>query len=93
VQHARRYAQGGGDGLIVENEGDIPFLEPDDAGPPGPRMSLLSASVKSPGQALQAFSDGAPWLTSSWEIIRELMVHPLTDSAVAEFARIAGARP
>jgi membrane complex biogenesis BtpA family protein len=33
VADARRYVDGGVDGLIVENEGDIPFLKPDDIGP------------------------------------------------------------
>jgi membrane complex biogenesis BtpA family protein len=33
VEDARRYVEGGVDGLIVENEGDIPFLKPDDIGP------------------------------------------------------------
>lgn len=30
---ARAYAQGGVDGLIVENHGDVPFSKPDDIGP------------------------------------------------------------
>ena len=33
VQDALAYAQGGVDGLIVENHGDIPFLKPDRIGP------------------------------------------------------------
>ena len=33
VDDARAYAEGGVDGLIVENEGDIPFLKPDQLGP------------------------------------------------------------
>lgn len=33
VEDARRYVEGGVDGLIVENEGDIPFLKPDAIGP------------------------------------------------------------
>ena len=33
VEDARRYAEGGVDGLIVENEGDTPFLKPDEIGP------------------------------------------------------------
>lgn len=32
VEDAVRYAEGGLDALIVENEGDIPFLKPDDVG-------------------------------------------------------------
>lgn len=33
VKDAVAYAQGGVDGLIIENHGDIPFLRPDDIGP------------------------------------------------------------
>ncbi len=33
VVDAQRYLEGGIDGLIVENEGDIPFLKPDQVGP------------------------------------------------------------
>jgi transaldolase len=58
----------------------------------GPDMSVLAASVKSPGQALQALRDGAAGVTTTWEVISALMVHPLTDSAVAEFMSVAAAR-
>ena len=33
VAEARRYADGGFDGIIVENHGDIPFAKPDEIGP------------------------------------------------------------
>ena len=33
VAEGRRYRDGGLDGLIVENHGDIPFAKPDDLGP------------------------------------------------------------
>lgn len=33
VQDAKRYVEGGIDGVIVENEGDIPFRRPQDVGP------------------------------------------------------------
>lgn len=33
LRDAGAYAEGGADGLIVENHGDIPFLRPDDIGP------------------------------------------------------------
>jgi uncharacterized protein len=33
VAEARRYREGGVDGLIVENHGDIPFAKPDELGP------------------------------------------------------------
>lgn len=46
VEDARRYAEGGVDGLIVENEGDIPFVKPDDLGPETPAcMAVITAAV------------------------------------------------
>jgi hypothetical protein len=33
LKDARAYAEGGIDGLIIENHGDIPFLKPEDIGP------------------------------------------------------------
>jgi membrane complex biogenesis BtpA family protein len=46
VEDARRYAEGGVDGLIVENEGDIPFVKPDDLGPETPAcMAVITSSV------------------------------------------------
>lgn len=46
VDDARRYAEGGVDGLIVENEGDIPFVKPDDLGPETPAcMAVITAAV------------------------------------------------
>lgn len=33
VSDARAYVEGGIDGLVIENEGDIPFLKPDQIGP------------------------------------------------------------
>ncbi len=46
VEDARRYAEGGVDGLIVENEGDTPFLKPDDLGPETPAcMAVITAAV------------------------------------------------
>ena len=33
LDDARAYAQGGVDGLIIENHGDVPFAKPDDIGP------------------------------------------------------------
>ncbi len=33
IDDALAYAEGGVDGLIIENHGDIPFLKPDDIGP------------------------------------------------------------
>lgn len=46
VEDAHRYAEGGVDGLIVENEGDIPFVKPDDLGPETPAcMAVVTAAV------------------------------------------------
>ncbi|MHA7277180.1 BtpA/SgcQ family protein [Arthrobacter sp. Hz1] len=46
VEDARRYANGGIDGLIVENEGDIPFLKPDQVGPETvAALSVITAAV------------------------------------------------
>jgi membrane complex biogenesis BtpA family protein len=46
VEDARRYVEGGIDGLIVENEGDIPFLKPADIGPETvAALSVATAAV------------------------------------------------
>ncbi|MGI8433141.1 MAG: BtpA/SgcQ family protein [Nocardioidaceae bacterium] len=46
IEDARRYADGGVDGLIVENEGDIPFLKPDQLGPETSAcMAVATASI------------------------------------------------
>ncbi len=46
VAEARRYADGGFDGIIVENHGDIPFAKPDDIGPETvATMALLADRV------------------------------------------------
>jgi transaldolase len=47
---------------------------------------ILAASVKSPQQAVQAVLDGAHDLTVPLEVLRALPEHPLTESAVREFA-------
>ncbi|WP_406857990.1 BtpA/SgcQ family protein [Alsobacter sp. KACC 23698] len=44
---ARRYAEGGVDGLIVENHGDIPFAKPDELGPETAAvMSVMTDRVR-----------------------------------------------
>jgi membrane complex biogenesis BtpA family protein len=46
VEDATRYVDGGIDGLIVENEGDIPFLKPDEVGHETVAvMSVITAAV------------------------------------------------
>ncbi len=48
VAEARRYADGGFDGVIVENHGDIPFAKPDDIGPETvAAMALIADRVRS----------------------------------------------
>ena len=46
VDEARRYADGGVDGLIVENHGDIPFAKPEHLGPETAAcMAVMTAAV------------------------------------------------
>ena len=71
-----------------------------DLGPVVPRLApfvpddviLLAASIKSASQALCALSDGAHAVTTSWAVIKAMMTHPLTDSAVEEFRSIRESR-
>ena len=47
VEEARRYADGGFVGIIVENHGDIPFAKPNDIGPETvAAMALLADRVR-----------------------------------------------
>jgi membrane complex biogenesis BtpA family protein len=47
VAEARRYAEGGVDGVIVENHGDIPFAKPGDLGPETAAcMAVMTAAVR-----------------------------------------------
>lgn len=47
VAEARRYVEGGVDGLIVENHGDIPFAKPDQLGPETAAcMAVTAAAVR-----------------------------------------------
>ena len=47
VAEARRYADGGVDGLIVENHGDIPFSKPEHLGPETAAcMAVMTAAVR-----------------------------------------------
>ena len=48
VAEGRRYVEGGADGLIVENHGDIPFAKPDRLGPETAAcMAVIAAAVAS----------------------------------------------
>ncbi len=47
LSEARAYAEGGVDGLIVENHGDIPFLKPDALGPETAAcMAIMAEAVR-----------------------------------------------
>ena len=47
VAEAQRYADGGADGLIVENHGDIPFAKPDALGPETAAcMAVMTRAVR-----------------------------------------------
>lgn len=47
VEDASRFVQGGIDGIIVENEGDIPFRKPEDIGPETvAAMAVVTAAVR-----------------------------------------------
>ncbi len=47
LSEAARYRQGGVDGLIVENHGDIPFAKPDDLGPETAAcMAVITQAVR-----------------------------------------------
>jgi membrane complex biogenesis BtpA family protein len=47
LAEARRYRDGGVDGLIVENHGDIPFAKPDDLGPETAAvMAVMTRAVR-----------------------------------------------
>ncbi len=44
---ARRYAEGGVDGIVVENHGDIPFAKPEELGPETPAaMAVMSERIR-----------------------------------------------
>jgi membrane complex biogenesis BtpA family protein len=47
LDDARAYLDGGCDGLIIENHGDIPFAKPDDIGPETPAcMAVVSDRIR-----------------------------------------------
>ena len=47
---------------------------------------ILAASLKSPGQLVEAILHGSHDATAPLEVLRGLSAHPLTESAVREFA-------
>lgn len=50
---------------------------------------ILAASIKSPAEALKAVADGAHSVSAPLEVLLGLARHPLTDSAIEDFARDA----
>ncbi len=51
VADAKAYAAGGMDGLIIENHGDIPFLQPDEIGPE--IIATMAVIVKAVSEAVE----------------------------------------
>jgi len=49
------------------------------------QTEILAASIKSTKEACQALSAGAHHLTLPLEVLRDLITHPLSEQAVAEF--------
>jgi len=47
---------------------------------------ILAASLKSAPQVVEAVLDGSQDITAPLDVIRALPAHPLTESAVREFA-------
>jgi transaldolase len=47
---------------------------------------ILAASLKSAPQVVEAVLDGAHDITAPLDVLRALPAHPLTESAVREFA-------
>ena len=58
--------------------------------PLGLPTRILAASIKSPEQAVAAFSDGAAAITAPLPVLQAMAHDPLTDSAVEEFIAAAG---
>lgn len=52
----------------------------------GSATRILAASLKTPAQVTECLLDGAHDVTAPLDVIRALAAHPLTESAVREFA-------
>jgi transaldolase len=78
VNRAKRLMDGG-EHLITEI---ATTLERNDA-----RPKVLAASVKSVTEAVSSLNDGADAVSLSLEVLAEMGSHPLTESAIEEFAR------
>jgi len=55
----------------------------------GSRTELLAASLRSVEEVVASLSAGAHHVTLPLALIREMAAHPLSEQAIAEFARIA----
>jgi transaldolase len=68
--------------------GDGPALVAEIAGIlDGSPCEVLAASIKSPAEAVDTLLAGAEHLTLPWEVLAAMAEHPLTELALAEFAR------
>ncbi len=70
---------GDGPGLVAEMRAVIDAL--------GAPTEIIAASVKSPGEAVATLSAGAHHLTLPLAVIKAMAGHPLSEDAIAEFAR------
>jgi transaldolase len=59
----------------------------------GGTVEILAASVKTPGEAIDALLAGAHSLTLPLEVIEQLGQHALSEQAIAEFAEAARSIP
>jgi len=55
----------------------------------GRGVEVLAASIKSPDQAVRSLLAGAHHVSAPVPVIREMAEHPLSATAIADFARVA----
>lgn len=55
-------------------------------------VQILAASLKSPEQVSRAVMDGAHGVTVPMSVLAQLANHPLSESAIVEFERVAAGR-
>ena len=55
-------------------------------------VQILAASLKSPEQVSRAVMDGAHAVTVPMSVLAQLADNPLSESAIAEFERVAASR-
>jgi transaldolase len=53
-------------------------------------LRIVAASVKRPDQAVRSVLDGADAVTAPLDVLRALARHPLTETAIEEFAAVGG---